>query len=375
MDFERSADQELLAETLRRFLAEQAPISPYVRDRLDSDRGTTAPVWAGLGDLGVIGLLVPEAQGGAGMGMVDAAVVLEALGQSVHPGPYLSSAVGAVSLITLAGEPRDHDAYLPRLATGDLVGTVALWEPGRRARWTEPETTATPDGDCWRLDGTKVHVPDAIGADLILVVASRPDGARGAFLVTPDTAGVTITETPTVDGTRKEATVALDGVEARPIGDGDTTAAISETVDRLGVAMVVDGVGAASRALELAVEYAKERKQFDVPIGTFQAVQHLCADMLRSVELARASAYYAAWACDAADATERHRAATMTQAFAADALYEVGASAIQVFGGVGFTWEHDIHLFYKRLLTLQQHAGGAVDQLEELATIVLDSGT
>jgi alkylation response protein AidB-like acyl-CoA dehydrogenase len=375
MDFERSADQELLAETMRRFLAEQAPISPYVRDRLDSDRGTTASVWKGLGDLGVIGLLAPESQGGAGMGMVDVAVVLEAMGELVHPGPYLASAVGAISLIALAGAPSDHDAFLPRLASGDLVGTVALSEPGRHTRWSEPATTATRAGDTWQLSGTKVHVPDAIGADLILVIANRPDGALGVFLVEPNTAGVTITESPTVDGTRKEATVTFASAEARSIGDDDTTEAIAATVDRLGVGMVVDGVGAASRALELAVEYAKERKQFDVPIGTFQAVQHLCADMLRSVELARASAYYAAWACDAADPAERHRAATMTQAFAAEALYEVGATAIQVFGGVGFTWEHDIHLFYKRLLTVQQHAGGAVDQLEELATIVLDSGT
>jgi alkylation response protein AidB-like acyl-CoA dehydrogenase len=374
VDFERSADQELLAETMRRFLAGQAPISPYVRDRLDSDRGTTAPVWKALGDLGVIGLLAPELHGGAGMGMVDVAVVLEAMGQFVHPGPYLASAVGAISLISLGGALHDHDTYLPGLASGDLVGTVALREPGRRARGAEPETTATRDGDGWAIDGTKVHVPDAIGADLILVVASLPTGGLGVFLVSQESGGVTITETPTVDGTRKEATVTLTHADARAIGAGDLTDAIAETVDRLGVAMVVDGVGAAARALELAVEYAKERKQFDVPIGTFQAVQHLCADMLRSVELARASAYYAAWACDAADATERHRAATMTQAFAADALYEVGATAIQVFGGVGFTWEHDIHLFYKRLLTVQQHAGGAVDQLEELATIVLDSG-
>jgi alkylation response protein AidB-like acyl-CoA dehydrogenase len=308
------------------------------------------------------------------MGMVDLAVVLEAMGQVVHPGPFLASAVGAVSLITLAGTEQDRAEVLPGLATGTSVGTVALWEPGRRARWSEPETTATRDGDGWQLDGTKVHVPDAIGADVVLVVARHPDGGCGTFLVTPETMGVTITDTPTVDGTRKEATVTLTAAAARAIGGGDTTAAISETVDRLGVAMVVDGVGAASRALELAVEYAKERKQFDVPIGTFQAVQHLCADMLRSVELARASAYYAAWACDAADTAERHRAATMAQAFAADALYEVGATAIQVFGGVGFTWEHDIHLFYKRLLSLQQYAGGAVDQLEELATIVLDAG-
>jgi alkylation response protein AidB-like acyl-CoA dehydrogenase len=373
VDFERSADQELLAETVSRFLAEQAPILPYVRSLLDADIGTTAEVWTGLANLGVIGLLAPEANGGAGMGMVDLAVVLEAMGAWVHPGPFLSSAVGAVSLVTLAGTTHDHESLLPGLASGEIVGTVAIWEPGRRAHWREPETTATPKGDGWVLEGTKVHVADAVGADLVLVVARRPDDTLGAFVVTPDTAGLTVSATPTVDGTRKEATVTLNAVDARLVGDGDATDAIAATVDRLGVGMVVDGVGAASRALELAVEYAKERRQFDVPIGTFQAVQHLCADMLRAVELARASAYYACWACDAADDAERHRAATMAQAFAADAFYEVGATAIQVFGGVGFTWEHDIHLFYKRLLSVQQYAGGSIDQLEELAAIVLDS--
>jgi alkylation response protein AidB-like acyl-CoA dehydrogenase len=370
MDFERSADQELLAETVGRFLAEQAPMA-YVRERVGDERGTTARVWEGLGDLGVIGLLTPESHGGAGMGMVDAAVVLEALGRMVHPGPYLASAIGAISLVTLAGSEKDRTDLLPGLATGERIGTVALWEPRRRADWRDPETTATRDGDDWKVTGVKVHVADAGAADLVLVVAGRPDGL-GAFAVDPGAAGVTITPTPTVDGTRKEATIVFDAANGRPLGEVDRIGAIAATVDRIGVAMVVDGVGAAERALELAVEYAMERRQFDQPIGSFQAVQHLCADMLRSVELARAAAYYACWACDAADATERHRAATMAQAFAADALYQVGASAIQVFGGIGFTWEHDVHLFYKRLLTLQQHAGGATDQLEELATIVLD---
>jgi alkylation response protein AidB-like acyl-CoA dehydrogenase len=374
MDFERSNDQELLAETVERFLAEQAPISPYVRDLLDGERGTTARVWEGLGDLGLIGLLAPEQHGGAGMGMVEASVVLEAMGRHVHPGPYLASAIGATSLVTLAGRPRDHETFLPRLATGELVGTVALWEPGRRGHWRAPATTATRDGGRWRLDGTKVHVPDALGTDILLVAAGTPDGL-GAFVVDTGAPGVMITATPTVDGTRKEATVELAAAEAEPLGEGDRSEAIAATVDRIGTAMVVDGVGAAGRALELAVEYAKERHQFDRPIGSFQAVQHLCADMLRAVELARAAAYYACWACDAAEPRERHRAATMAQAFAADALYGVAANAIQVFAGIGFTWEHDIHLFYKRLLTLQQHAGGATDQLEALAGIVLDTAS
>jgi acyl-CoA dehydrogenase len=372
MDFERSDEQELLAESVSRFLAERAPLSPYVRERIADDRGTTAPVWQGLADLGVVGLLAPEDHGGAGMGMVDAAVVLEAQGRFVHPGPYVASAIGAISLVDLAGHDRDRDAYLPQLACGATIGTVALWEPRLRSHWDEPGTLAVADGDAWRLDGTKVHVPDAVGADVIFVLARVPHAGLGVFRVTPETQGVTVTATPTVDGTRKEATVELVNAEAYLVGDSDSTGAIEETLDRLTTAMVVDGVGAAERAMELAVEYAKERKQFDVPIGTFQAVQHLCADMLQSVELARAAAYYACWACDAADAGERHRAATMAQAFAADSLYRVGANAIQVFGGVGFTWEHDIHLFYKRLLTLQCFAGGTVDQLEELASIVLE---
>ncbi len=373
MDFERSTDQEMLAETVTRFLAEQAPISPYVRNLIDSPVGTTPEVWAGLGDLGVIGLLAPEEHGGAGMGMVDVGVVLETFGRAVHPGPYLSSAVGAVSLVTLAGSEEDQTRLLPGLASGETIGTVALWESGRRARWREPATVATGEGNEWVVVGSKVHVPDLVGADVALVVARVPEGGCAVFEVDPAGDGVTITETPTVDATRKEGTLALSSAPARRLGDGDASDAVAETLDRLIVGMAIDGVGAAARALEYAVEYAKERRQFDVPIGTFQAVQHLCADMLRSVELARASAYYASWACDAADRAERHRAATMAQAFAADSLYEVGASSIQVFGGIGFTWEHDIHLYYKRLLSLQQFAGGAIDQLEELAAIVLDS--
>ena len=371
MDFELSEDQELLRATVRRFLAEQAPI-PYVRSLLDAERGTTDAVWSGLAGLGVVGLLAPESAGGAGMGMVEVGVVSEELGRAVHPGPYLASAVGAVSLVTRAGSDDDRARLLPGLAGGTTVGTVALVEPGRHADPLAPETTATPTGDAWALTGTKVHVPDAVGADLILVPARTDDAAVAVFAVEPGAPGVTVTSTATVDGTRKEATVALDGAPARRLDGADAAEALREVLDRLAVALVLDGVGAAERALEMAVEYAKERHQFGQPIGAFQAVQHLCADMLRAVELGRAAGYYAAWACDAADPAERHRAATIAQAFAADGFYGVGANAIQVFGGIGFTWEHDAHLVYKRLLTLQQAGGGRTRHLEELATLILD---
>lgn len=371
MNLEFDDEQEQLRASLRRFLDERAPLA-YVRERYDDPRGTSDAVWSGLADLGVLGLLVPEALGGTGATMVDVAVVAEELGRALHPGPYASSAVGAVSLVHLAGTAADHAAILPDLASGASVGTVALLEPGRRAEWRAPATRAALDAAGWRLDGEKVHVPDASAATVIVVAATDDDGVLGAFAVETGAEGVAITPTPTVDGSRKEATVGLTGAPARRLGAGDASDAVAATVDRLAITSVVDGVGAAARALELSVEHASDRHQFGVPVGSFQAVQHLCADMLRAVELARAAGYYACWAADAAEPAERHRAATMALAFAADDLYQVGASAIQVHGGIGFTWEHDIHLFYKRLLTLQHAGGGTLEQLAELASIVID---
>jgi alkylation response protein AidB-like acyl-CoA dehydrogenase len=380
VDFEFSDDQEQLRDSVRRFLADRAPVGSYVRPLLDQTENRRADVWNGLAELGVVGLLVPEEHGGSapddsggsGTGMVDAAVVLEEMGRVVHPGPYLASAIGAVTLVTAAGSAREHSFLLPAMATGSVVGTVALLEPGRRFAIDNPITTAARLGDGWVLHGTKVHVPEAIGSDVLLVTASvAGEPGVAVFAVQTGSGGVTVEPVPTVDGTRKQATVTLDGAPGWRLGMGDAVAAVARTVDRMTVASVIDGVGAASRALELAVEYAKERIAFDHPIGSFQAVQHLCADMLRAVELGRAAGYYACWAADAADAAESHRAATMAKAFACEAFPQVGGSAIQVFGGIGFTWEHDIHLYYKRLLSLASNLGASDDALEELATLVL----
>jgi len=353
MDFEFSDEQEALRATVRRFLAEQAPIQPYVRDLYGDDRGTTDAVWKGLADLGATGLLVPTEYGGAGMGMVDMGVVLEELGRAVHPGPFLSTAVAAVSALAAT----DGD-LLESIAEGSLIATVALAE-GDGRDWRVVDTRF----DGTSLSGTKTFVPDAAAADVLIVSA-----IEGLFAVEATAHGLTVELVPTVDGTRSFGTVTLDRTPARRVGGADV---IDEVVDRVLVALVTDGVGAAQVAMDLAVEYAKERVQFDRPIGAFQAIQHLCSDMLQALELGRAGAYYALWACDAADAAERHRAAVMAKAYAADAFPRIGASAIQVFGGVGFTWEHDIHLFYKRLLTLQETYGDAVDNLEALADLVL----
>ena len=371
MDFEFSADQEMLRESVRRFLGDKAPIS-YVRAMYETESETLGhdDVWAGLRDIGAVGLLVPEAHGGAGMGMVDAAVVLEELGGALCPAPYASTSIGAVSLVLGAGAPREHDFLLPGLAEGTTIGTIALFEPGARYAWHEPASSVRVDGEVWKLDGTKVHVADGNAANLYLVTARDSDGALGVFAVRRDDA-VRVDPTPTIDGSRKEATITFDGARAWRLGTGDASDAVARTLDRLAVAYVVDGVGAAARALALAVEYAKERVQFDKPIGSFQAVQHLCADMLRALELGRAAGYYACWAADDAEPEEAHRAAVMAKAFASDAYAQLGGSAIQVFGGIGFTWEHDIHLYYKRLLSLSATLGNSSEHLAELANIAI----
>jgi alkylation response protein AidB-like acyl-CoA dehydrogenase len=372
VDFEFSADQEMLRESVRRFLGDKAPIS-YVRGAYESEPDTLGrdAVWTGLCDLGVVGLLVPEAHGGAGMGMVDAAVVLEELGGALCPAPYASSAVGAVSLVLAAGGDREHAFLLPGLADGSIVGTVAVFEAGARYLWASPASAAQADGEVWKVDGTKVHVADGNAAGLFLVTARDGDGVLGVYAVQRDDARVSVDPTPNIDGSRKEATVTFSGARGWRLGAGDASDAVASTLDRLAVAYVVDGVGAAAKALALAVEYAKERVQFDQPIGSFQAVQHLCADMLRALELGRAAGYYACWAADDADASEAHRAAVMAKAFASDAYAQLGGSAIQVFGGIGFTWEHDIHLYYKRLLSLSANLGNTSEHLQELATIAI----
>jgi alkylation response protein AidB-like acyl-CoA dehydrogenase len=305
------------------------------------------------------------------MGMVEMGVVLAEMGRAVHPGPFLSSAVGAVSLVLAAGGHEDHERLLPDLASGAAVGAVGLLEPGSRYDWRSPATRSVRRGEVWQLTGTKVHVLDAMAADLLLLAARTGDGL-GVFAVEREAPGVEIVSSPTVDATRKQGTVSLTDAPGLRLSAGDATEAIARVADRMLVALVADGVGAAERVLELTLEHAKARHQFGRPVGSFQAVQHLCADMLQALELARAGTYFAVWADGSGSEAIRHRAATMAKAYSSDALVRIGASAIQVLGGIGFTWDHDAHLYYKRLLTMAHTLGGSTEHLEELAGLVLD---
>jgi alkylation response protein AidB-like acyl-CoA dehydrogenase len=370
VDFEFSAEQEQLRGAVRRFLEERAPIA-VVRALLADARGTRDELWKGLCELGLPGILVPEEHGGAGLGMLEMGVALEELGRALHPGPFHSCALEAVSLLRAAGSREDQARWLPELAAGARIATVALYEPGRRWAWRDPACRASREGEGWRLTGSKVHVPDALAADLYLVPA-RAGAETAVFAVERGAPGLSLRDTPSLDGTRKQGAIELARAPALRLGRGDAADAIAASRDRAHAGLVIDGLGAAARAFELALAYAQQRQQFGRPIGAFQAVQHMLVDMLQDLELGRAAAYYALWAAEQADPAERHRAVAIAMAFASEAFPRLAEQAIQVFGGVGFTWEYDIHLYYKRLLTLRHAHGLPSDHLEELARLALD---
>jgi acyl-CoA dehydrogenase len=356
MDTHYTHEQEAFRTTLRRFLDDSA--GPAFTRRQWAENIPVAPAdWRSMAGLGVAGLLAPEHFGGMSGNMTDIGIVMEELGRAVYPGPCWSSCVGATSAAALF----NLDGLLRELADGSRTATLALEEPGRTfTSWQQAALSV----DCDKLTGEKTQVPDALGAHDIFVTTEN-----GIYLVPAHATGLTITAQECLDGSRRFARLRFDEVAGQRVGDN---AQLAPVVDRMLVALCADGLGAAQRALELAVAYASERRQFGQHIGSFQAIQHLCADMLQTVELARAGVHYALWAQDAGDATEAHRAAIMCKAYVAETFPQLGANAIQIFGGAGFTWEYDIQLYYKRLLSTQMTWGGSGIWLEELATLVVD---
>ncbi|HUO47405.1 MAG TPA: acyl-CoA dehydrogenase family protein [Acidimicrobiales bacterium] len=365
MNLEPTDEQLALRDALARLLADKASVADHVRPLLEDPTGSTDDVWQGLADLGTTGLLVPEEHGGAGMSMAEAGVVLEELGRALYPGPWQSTAVHAVRLLTRVVDGVAGVGELLRgIAEGDTVATVAA----------HGGTIAANDGGGGKADavlfGDVAVVPDAAAAGVLLVpVAGR--STTTLFAVESAATGVAVVPLPSADGTRKRAAVSLDGVVARRLGIL-TTGAEEALVDDVLVASAADALGAAQAVLDLAVDYAKVRTQFGAPIGSFQAVQHLCVDMLESVELARSGVVQALWAVDGADDEARHVAALRCKAFAGR-LAGVGDMAIQVFGGIGYTWEHDAHLYLKRLLSWNALLGSPDRYLEELGSRLVRS--
>ena len=361
MDFTFSAEQEDFRAAVRSALAAEAPPA-YVRAMIDDPVGVTAALWAAMADLGWLSVLVPEAHGGLGLGLVDVVVLQEELGRLPFPGPILSSAVAA----TLAAVRLGVDEVLPDLAGGRRRGTVAVEERGHGDPLGHISSTARRDGRDWLLEGCKPVVLDGAGADFALVVAHDGDGLATFFLEQP--AGEPV---PAMDVTRKVARVALDGRVARRVGPaGDHSALWRRALDDINVAVCGELVGTCERALELAVDYAKVRVQFDRPIATFQVIKHKAADMLHRLELARVGTHYAAWASDAED-SDRARAAAMCKGYVAEAADAVTAECIQVHGGVGFTWDVDCHLLFRRAKQDDLLFGAQGFQRRRLADLLL----
>ena len=355
MNLELTEEQVALRDTVRRFLAEKASVAAHVRPLLDDPTGTSDDVWRGLTSLGATGVLVPADCDGAGMTMVDAGVVAEELGAALNPGPWLSSSVAATRALIRMGADGDAAALLTGIADGSTVATVGPL--------SGPRPTADETGHGVILRGEITALPDAAAANVLLVLAEEGSGT-GLFAVDPTSDGVAVTARTHVDPTRKLFDVVIDGVNARRLASASADA-IEGVVDDVIIACAADALGAATAVMNLAVEYAKVRRQFDQPIGSFQAVQHLCVDMYESVELARSGVIHALWAADSAEPAERHLAALRAKAFAGR-LASVGDTAIQVFGGIGFTWEHDAHLYLKRLLGWSAFLGGPDGYLEDV---------
>ncbi len=347
MNFAFSEEQEELRKVVRQFLETKSPESA-VREQMDTERGYDPAVWSQMAEqLGLQGLAIPEEFGGSGFSYIELIVVLEEMGRALLCAPYFSSVVLAANTLLHSGDEAAKKELLPGIASGETIATLAFTE--ENGRWDESgiTTTATKAGDGWTLDGTKMFVLDGHTADLI-VVAARSGDAVSLFRVDGDAQGLTRTALSTMDQTRKQARIELSGTPATLLGaEGQGWSVLERVLDLAAVALAAEQVGGAQCCLDMAVQYAKDRVQFGRPIGSFQAIKHKCADMLLEVESAKSAAYYAGW-CAAELNDELPSVASLAKSYCSEAYFHAAAENIQIHGGIGFTWEHPAHLYFKR---------------------------
>lgn len=347
MEFGFSADQEQLKAGVRRFLDAECPLE-RVRTVMASKDPHDVGLWKKTADLGWPGLTIPEEYGGLGLAWEDLVVLAEETGRSLFPSPLLASAAAARAIHAL-GSAEQKKRWLPSIAAGDLIATLAVLEESDDLSEAGVELAAAASGSGVTLSGKKLFVPWGQAASLLLV-AARENGGVSLFAVPSDAAGVTVSPLRLIDQTQRAAEVVLDGVTvdatARLGAAGAAWAPLAKVVDAATVALAAEMVGAADAALRLATEYAKIRKQFGEVIGKFQGVKHRLAEILVDVESSRSLVYFASWAVDNMDDPRAH--VSMAKAYASIALDRAGEDGIQIHGAVGFTWECDAHLYYKR---------------------------
>jgi alkylation response protein AidB-like acyl-CoA dehydrogenase len=366
-----SDEHGLLRDEARRLLEERCPISE-VRRLAEDPLGHDPALWKELAALGWLGLTIPEALGGAGLGSLHLALLLEEMGRCLLPSPYLTHVLGARA-IEAAGSRAQQERWLPAIAAGDVLASLALCEPSLSWEPDAVEATALPADGGFVLRGRKVHVQDASSAGLLVAPFREPDGGLALFALELPTAGVTIEPEIGVDPTRRSMRVDLEGVrvgaDARLERDG--AAALQATFVHGYAALAAEMVGGAEATLEMTRRYAVERKQFGRSIGSFQGVKHPLVDMMVGVELARSHAIAAAAALDH-DPTAAETPARMAKALASDVYPQVVRKGVQLHGGYGFTIDCDVHLYFKRALVSRSALGDGVHHRRSLAELLLE---
>ena len=369
MDFALNDEQTILQEILRDFLSARSS-ETAVRDQMADDSGYDRALWRQMaGELGLHGLAIPEAYGGGGFSFVELGIVLEEMGRALTVSPFFASCVMASELLLALGDEQANQDFLPGVASGELVATVALAEDSGSWQPADVATTAVKADGGWMLDGHKNFVLDGAVADLVLV-AARAGERVGVFAVEPGAAGMTRTALRTMDQTRKQARLEFTKTPAYLVGSLDAgEAALATMLDHAMVALAAESLGGTAKVLDMAVDYAKVREQFGRPIGSFQAIKHKCASMLVDLESSRSAVYYGLWAVSAADA-EVPKVASLAKAFCVDAYLAAAGENIQIHGGIGFTWEHPAHLYLKRAKNAQSFLGSSDHHRQRLATLI-----
>jgi alkylation response protein AidB-like acyl-CoA dehydrogenase len=381
VNFAFTEEQEELRQTARAVLAEHAS-SERVRAAMTSERGWDDGLWKQLGaELGWTAVHIPEQYGGLGLGYVELVALLEIMGEHLVCSPYFATLALGANALLVAGSEAQKQQWLPAIAEGERTATLAWTESNGRWDADGIETRCEPDGDGYVLRGSKRYVVDGHLAQTLIVAARSPGsaGQQGVslFVVDGNATGLESKPLPTVDSTRRQAEIRLSDVRvpasARLGEEGQGAALLAKTLDLAAVALAAEQVGGAQRCLDMAVEYAKQRVQFGRPIGSFQAIKHKCADMMVAVESARSAVYYAACVAED-DGDELPRVASLVKAYCSDAYFRCAADNIQIHGGVGFTWEYDCHLFYRRAKVLS-HVLGTTDEWREklVARLIADA--
>ena len=374
MHLEFTAEQDELRDGVRAMLARECPIS-LVREVVEKGTAPDA-LWSQMVELGWPALTVPERAGGLGMGTVELAVVVEELGRMIAPGPFVPTVTQFAPVVAEAGSREQQERFLGSIATGELTGTLALVEESGSVDAGHVTATATPDSDSFVLEGSKETVVEASTADEIAVIARTPgtrgDDGVGAFVVSR--ADVRLDPIDALDPSRPLARVTFDGVRIgadRVLGEPGpaTAAAVRRAVEVATTALAVETVGAAQAMFDVTLAYVKQREQFGAPIGSFQAIKHKFADMLVALERARATSYFAALTI-AEDDDQRALATSTAKAAAGDCAALLAKEGIQIHGGVGYTWEHDMHLYVRRVKSSSLLFGNAAQHRARVADLI-----